>query len=202
MTSLRRVPKSGKDWTLYDLDAYHVDMRWQDHHTFFGVTSLPNPQVDTELLEANEAADMVEPRNAEFIHLMHLAMLHHTTQASPPQPISSSSCSKGWATSADTGSRAWEGHAAPCVRRVPQCDSGREDRRRELNLSLEGDQGEAVAIAAGGASPEAELIAAAIAAFVQNNVNRQYAGLPELTNTVIPGIIIAGTSLHLQDSYG
>ena len=55
MTDLIRSAKSGRDWTLSDLDAYNIRLVSQEAAQFFGVEVLPDPSVDSELLENLEA---------------------------------------------------------------------------------------------------------------------------------------------------
>ncbi len=72
MANLLRTAKSGSDWTSSELDAYHIKIVPVDPLDFFGVQALPPPQVDPEILEHVEAADMIQDRNAELISLLDL----------------------------------------------------------------------------------------------------------------------------------
>ncbi|KAG7449797.1 uncharacterized protein BT62DRAFT_1002106 [Guyanagaster necrorhizus] len=50
MANLIRTAKSGNDWTLNDLDSYHITLKQVDALSFFGLQELPRPSVDQELL--------------------------------------------------------------------------------------------------------------------------------------------------------
>ncbi|KAF8876439.1 hypothetical protein CPB84DRAFT_1632023, partial [Gymnopilus junonius] len=50
MGNLNRSAKSSSGWTLDDLDSYHITLNQVDTLPFFGLTELPRPSVDLELL--------------------------------------------------------------------------------------------------------------------------------------------------------
>ncbi|PBK79417.1 hypothetical protein ARMGADRAFT_136035 [Armillaria gallica] len=79
MANLLRTAKSGSDWTTSELDAYHIKIVPVDPLDFFGVQA---PQVDPEILEHVEAADMIQDRNAELISLLDLesAVVYFTVE--------------------------------------------------------------------------------------------------------------------------
>ncbi|KAH9025185.1 hypothetical protein EDB85DRAFT_1818012, partial [Lactarius pseudohatsudake] len=58
LTNLLCMAKSGCQWTPNDLLAYNIDVVYQNTAAFFGPGELPLPQVDEELLNTLEAADM------------------------------------------------------------------------------------------------------------------------------------------------
>lgn len=74
MASLTRSAKSGHDWTENDLEAYNIELRFEDATTFFGDSILPLPEIDEEILTTLEADDMQYDSNAELINLLDLAM--------------------------------------------------------------------------------------------------------------------------------
>jgi hypothetical protein len=74
MANLVRSAKSGNDWTGNDLEAYNIQLRFEDAATFFGDSILPLPEIDEEILTTLEADDMLYDGNAELINLLDLAM--------------------------------------------------------------------------------------------------------------------------------
>ncbi|KAF9513411.1 hypothetical protein BS47DRAFT_1344198 [Hydnum rufescens UP504] len=74
MANLIRSAKSGSDWTLNELDSYHISLYQVDPLTFFGAPELPQPLVDQELLSNINAGAMQQDRHAELIPYLDLAM--------------------------------------------------------------------------------------------------------------------------------
>ena len=74
MANLIRSAKSGNDWTENDLEAYNIQLRFEDAATFFGDSILPMPEIDEEILTTLEADDMSYDNNAELVNLLDLAM--------------------------------------------------------------------------------------------------------------------------------
>jgi hypothetical protein len=74
MANLIRSEKSGNDWTENDLEAYNIQLRFEDAATFFGDSTLPLPEIDEEILTTLEADDMLYDSKAELINLLDLAM--------------------------------------------------------------------------------------------------------------------------------
>jgi hypothetical protein len=74
MANLIRSAKSGNDWTENDLEAYNIQLRFEDAATFFGDSILPLPEIDEEIFTTLEADDMFHDSNAELINLLDLAM--------------------------------------------------------------------------------------------------------------------------------
>ncbi|KAF8877752.1 hypothetical protein CPB84DRAFT_1688598 [Gymnopilus junonius] len=58
MANLNCSTKSSSDWTLYDLDSYHITLNQVDALPFFGLMELPQPSVDQELLTNLNAGAM------------------------------------------------------------------------------------------------------------------------------------------------
>src|SRR6266566_882423 len=74
MANLIRSAKSGNDWTENDLEAYNIQLQFEDAASFFGDAILPLPEIDEEILTTLEADDMLYDSNAELINLLDLAM--------------------------------------------------------------------------------------------------------------------------------
>lgn len=96
MANLMRSAKSSGDWTLNDLESYHISFNQEQPHIFFDLevsiaalaiairrlqpqplfTSqvLPQPLVDQELLNILDADAMQEDCHAELVTLLDLAM--------------------------------------------------------------------------------------------------------------------------------
>ena len=75
MANLIRSAKSAIDWTRAELDAYNISISDEDAQTFFGLPVLPQPTVDQELLQIQDANLVADERNAELINLLDLAMV-------------------------------------------------------------------------------------------------------------------------------
>ena len=75
MANLIRSAKSGSVWTQAELDAYNITIVSENAATFFGLTVLPQPHIDQELLDNQDAANMTADKNAELINLLDLAMV-------------------------------------------------------------------------------------------------------------------------------
>ncbi|PBK61857.1 hypothetical protein ARMSODRAFT_861504, partial [Armillaria solidipes] len=58
MANLICSAKSSSDWTLNDLDSYHISLNQMDALPFFGLQELPQPSVDPELLTNVDAGAM------------------------------------------------------------------------------------------------------------------------------------------------
>ncbi|TFK23049.1 hypothetical protein FA15DRAFT_556967, partial [Coprinopsis marcescibilis] len=58
MANLIRSVKTGNQWTLNELDSYNIHLECQETLDFFGVSVLPDPAVDPELLQHLKADDM------------------------------------------------------------------------------------------------------------------------------------------------
>ncbi|KAH9063688.1 hypothetical protein EDB83DRAFT_2601205 [Lactarius deliciosus] len=68
--------KSACEWTQNELDAYNIDVDYQDSAAFFGQDDLPLPQVNKELLNTVKVANMVIPTNAILINYLDQAMMY------------------------------------------------------------------------------------------------------------------------------
>lgn len=74
MANIARTPKCGNDWTPNDLLAYNIRVIYQDSATFFGVPELPQPDVDDEVLTAQDASAMQRDDSYALLRAMELVM--------------------------------------------------------------------------------------------------------------------------------
>ncbi|KAN0094466.1 hypothetical protein V8E55_002753 [Tylopilus felleus] len=181
MANLIRSAKPGSDWTVNDLDSYHISLNQVTPLLFFGLQALPQPLVDQELLSIVDAGAMQQDRHAELITLLDLAMIPETlfkvlgyvrrervarTRADLPLFI----CGE-------------IKHAKTDV-----CIIDRS--QNEILLLVQEDKREHWEPV----NARAQLVAEAVAAFNENNANREAAGLPPMAEKVMPGIVMVGTS--------
>ncbi|KAH9048056.1 hypothetical protein EDB84DRAFT_1252941, partial [Lactarius hengduanensis] len=73
--------KSACEWSNNKLDAYNIDIVYQDSVAFFGQGDLLIPQVDEELLNTLMATNMVIPTNAILINYLDRAMMNHARES-------------------------------------------------------------------------------------------------------------------------
>ncbi|KAF8336529.1 uncharacterized protein EI90DRAFT_3119778 [Cantharellus anzutake] len=165
MANIVRSAKSGSDWTRSELDSYHITIHQVDHLLFFGLQELPQPVIDQELLNILDADTMQQDRNAELIGLLDLAMIP------------------------DKGETAVDDFAVELFKVLGYVRRQRLARTRvDLPLLIcGGQQFEPV-------NARAQLVAEAVAAFNENNAQRESMGLPPLVSKVMPGIVMVGTS--------
>ncbi|THU95943.1 hypothetical protein K435DRAFT_665350 [Dendrothele bispora CBS 962.96] len=195
MANLIRSAKSCSDWTLNDLDAYHIELHSQNHLTFFGVQALPLPQVDPELINTSAARDMVQDCNAELIHLLDLAMNHRAGEPAVNDFMVELFKRLGYVRRNRIARTRRENLALLICgeHRDAEIDVCLLDRsRNEILLLVQEDKW--VEDSDEGANAEAQLVAKAIAAFTENNKNREAIGLDPLTEKVMPGIMMVGTA--------
>ena len=190
-----RSAKSPNDWTIGDLEAYNISLSREQANVFFGTQHLPQPQIDSEILNIQDAADMVKDANQELINLLDLAMVPADFEESA---VDDFAVCLFWAL------RYTSGHRIARTRKdIPLfiCGEWRHAKtdvclldRLQNNIMLlvqenkgfgEGQQTQSDA--------EAQLVAEAIAAFYWNNRQRWEAGLPELEAAVCPFTIAFST---------
>ncbi|KAG9221981.1 hypothetical protein CCMSSC00406_0009189 [Pleurotus cornucopiae] len=70
-----RSAKSGNEWTMNELNAYNIQITFQDAATFFGVVPLPPPAVSQDFLTALDTDDAVDERVYNLLTQLDLAML-------------------------------------------------------------------------------------------------------------------------------
>ncbi|KAF9519453.1 hypothetical protein BS47DRAFT_1288244 [Hydnum rufescens UP504] len=190
MANLIRSAKSGNDWTLNDLDSYHISLNQIDPLMFFGMPDLPQPLVDQELLSNINAGAMQQDCHAVLITYLDVTMITQKGEtavdnfvvelfrvlgyvrreriARTRADLSLLICGENRHTKTDV-----------CIIDRSQNDIlllVQEDKKLELNEP---------------ANARAQLVAEAVAAFNENNAQREVAGLHPL---VMPGIVMVGTS--------
>ncbi|KAI9458774.1 hypothetical protein F5148DRAFT_1287320 [Russula earlei] len=206
-----RSAKSGSEWTLNDLESYHISLSQVEPLPFFGLQELPQPSVDQELLTIADAAPMRNDRHAELITLLDLAMMPQKGDE-PPWMILSSNSSGLWAMFIENE---WPARgltssslsvANPGAQRTDVCivDRSRNDVLLVVQEDRRLENREPV-------NARAQLVAEAVAAFNENNIQRDAVGLPPFvekardfvivdsvlracSSQVIPGIVMVGTS--------
>ncbi|KAF9024647.1 hypothetical protein BDZ89DRAFT_1162142, partial [Hymenopellis radicata] len=187
-------PKDGSCWTRKDLESYNIHIEEQDPLTFFDLQELPEPTVAGDFLNSTSASDSMfyfnhanampgtgEPEFAlmaavnfagELFDIMGYTTSHDCRAAFGREDLRFRICGK-------------LRHA-----RADMCLVDLEQNMSILLLVRE-DKGQ-------GQEPntdvQAQLVAGAVAAFTKNNMNRREAGLDLLSEKVMPGIVIAGTS--------
>ncbi|KZT00684.1 uncharacterized protein LAESUDRAFT_687714 [Laetiporus sulphureus 93-53] len=194
MANLVRSAKSGSDWTDNDLDAYNIQIRFEDAATFFGTDNLPLPAVDEEILTTQEAEDMVHDNNAELINLLDLAMKPRSAEDSAVVDFAVQLFRQlGYAKRHRVARTRkdiplficgeWR-HAKTDVCLVDRLHNDillvvQEDKRFTPDDLCE---------------PRAQLIYEVIAAFDYNNRLRQSAGEATVEFKIMPGIVLVGTT--------
>ncbi|KAF9513464.1 hypothetical protein BS47DRAFT_1372544 [Hydnum rufescens UP504] len=197
MANLIRSAKSGSDWTLNELDSYHISLNQIDPLTFFGVPDLPQPLVDQELLSNINAGAMQQDRHAVLITYLDVAMRAQDDETAVDDFVVELFRVLGYVRR-ERIARTWVdlsllicGENRHAKTDVCIVDGSRndilllvqEDKRLELNEP---------------ANARAQLVAEAVAAFNENNAQRDVAGLPPLaekaSHFVMPGIVMDGTS--------
>ena len=179
MANLIRSAKSGSDWTRAELDAYNISIIDEEVPTFFGLPVLPQPTVDQELLQIQDANLMADEKNAELINLLDLAMV----------PGSEESAVDDFAVVLFRTLGYLGRHRVARTRKdIPFliCGEWRHaktdvcivDRsQNDIMMLVQEDKRFSVTETAT-AEAEAQLVAEAIAAFSYNNEARRAAGLP------------------------
>lgn len=192
MANVSRTAKSGSDWTFAELRAYNIIVECQDAATFFGVNPLPHPAVAGELLNHLTADEMVDDANYKVLRYMDLAMNRVPESESAVDDFAVHLLSLlGYVPRA----RMARTHAdIPLTICGQECHAATDlsiiDTNDILLLLLQEDKGYLQP-----SDPEAELIGKAIAAFQANNYRRrQVFGQDPLTQEVMPGITLAGSS--------
>ncbi|KAK0468691.1 hypothetical protein IW261DRAFT_1553811 [Armillaria novae-zelandiae] len=186
MAHLLRFAKSGSGWTLNGLDSYHISLNRVDALPFFGLQVLPQPLVEPELLINADAGAMQQDLHAELITYLDLAMI-------PEQ-----------------GETAVDGFAVELFKILGYARRERVARTRvDLPLLICGENRHAktdvcivdssqndilLLVQEDKSNARAQLVTGAVAAFNENNAQRDALGLPPLPEKVMPGIAMVGTS--------
>ncbi|KAF9024646.1 hypothetical protein BDZ89DRAFT_1162141 [Hymenopellis radicata] len=184
------VAKPGSHWTLNDLESYNIHLEQQSALRFFGVQQLPEPAVDPELLNVRDARDMVQDHHAQLITLLDLAMVSRRDSGVPDFAVELFNI-LGYTDRGRVACRRLDHYFVMCGKRMRAKTHVclMESPPKEIRLLLREDRRIRGPIIA-----QAQLVAAAVAAFTDNNVNRMADGRDLLAEKVMPGIIMVGTT--------
>ncbi|KAJ8469777.1 hypothetical protein ONZ45_g16780 [Pleurotus djamor] len=75
MANLIRSAKSSSGWTLNELDSYHISLNQLDALSFFGLKELPSPSVDSELLANSDASATQQDHHAQLLTYLDLTII-------------------------------------------------------------------------------------------------------------------------------
>lgn len=190
MANLTRSAKSSIDWTDYDLKSYNINLVSQSPHEFFGVQVFPHPTVDAELLTNLEADTMQNDRNAELVNLLDLA-----SHSSVVDFVVELLKTTGYARRNRVVRTRRESSLLVCGEYCQaKTDVSLVDRELHDTILLLIQETECPEDNEPIRDTRAQLVAEALAAFTQNNINRQLADLPVVDDKVMPGIVMEGTS--------
>ncbi|PPQ71076.1 hypothetical protein CVT25_007864 [Psilocybe cyanescens] len=200
MANLIRSAKSGRAWTLYDLDSYNIHLKQQEPLEFFGVPVLPDPAVDPELLQHLEANNMQQHHNARLIKLVDLVMLRSWGESAIVDFTVELLQLTGYDHQNRLARRRIDMPLFLCGKwRHMKTDVCLMDcKQNNILLVVQGDKWledrEPL-------NARARLVAEALAAFTKNNANRQSSPLESkvnipvlLTVSVMPGIVMVDTT--------
>ncbi|KAH9475528.1 hypothetical protein JR316_0012643 [Psilocybe cubensis] len=192
MANIIRSAKSGNEWTDNELEAYNINITFQDAPTFFGETPLPAPAVSQEVFTALTADDAANDIAYSLLTQLDLAMM-------PAEPEESAVVDFAVVLFHSLGYL----HRPRAVRtrkklRLLIC--GEKKYAKPDVCIIDRNENDIILLVhedkrfGGDTDPHAQLIASAIATFQNNNAQRRSAGLDPLNSKVIPGIIMVGTS--------
>ncbi|KAF5342904.1 hypothetical protein D9758_015393 [Tetrapyrgos nigripes] len=184
MADLIRTAKSGSDWTRNELQAYNIQLQREHPLAFFGVQALPEPNVDAELIQTIDAPAMHRDENAELITLLDLAMAHRSGECAVDDFAVQLFRTMGYVRRERVARTRKDLVLQICGElRQAKTDVCIVDRsNNDIILLVQEDKrvedGENVIA-------EAQLVAEAIAAFAENNKNRETNGLEPLAEKVL-----------------
>lgn len=193
MATITRSAKSGSDWTLNELEAYHIDVQLENMETFFGIDQLPPPTISQAVLihEFPPAAVLPNKQDRLFFGLLQDAM---TTAPGEESAVDDFAAHLLSMLDYDSPGRHIRQH-----KDIPfficgtashtKTDVCVVDETRNTILLVQEDNGYLETV-----DPEAQLIAVAIATFQEHNRRLREAGMPTLPKRVIPGISMVGTA--------
>ncbi|KAG6375279.1 hypothetical protein JVT61DRAFT_3500 [Boletus reticuloceps] len=192
-----RIAKSGGDWTKSDLAAYNIKLARQDQLTFFGIQSLPPPQVDPELLTAYDAADATNEQNAKFLTLLHNVHSPFSGESAVVDFAVELFEVLGYANKHRVVKTWVDLPFVSCgeIRnaRSDVCLVDREHGYEDILLVVQEDKR---FIGVQDVDPEAQLIVQAIAAFSINNKQRLSAGKDPINAMVCPRIFFPSSDIQ------
>jgi hypothetical protein len=206
MANLIRSAKSGSDWTSNELLAFNIKVVDTNATTFFGNPELPQPFISPTILNNLHMpdGDLLDDERDFFLHL---SSVENGFEESAVDDFAAlllrlmkyNSGRQRLIRSRKEISFVMAGHRVDAKTDVCVIEDGRfillvqEDKasfcqRAEPNFLMTSQrQGYIEDI-------EPQLVAEAIAAFYQNNVNRRLAGLPKLARKLMPGIVMIGSA--------
>jgi hypothetical protein len=177
-----RSAKSGNEWTDNELEAYNIEIIFQDASAFFGETPLPPPTVSQEVLTALTADDAVDDTVYNLLTQLDLAMM-------PSEPEESAVDDFAVALFHSLGYL----HRPRAVRtrkelRFNIC--GENKYAKPAVCIIDRNTSDIILIVqedkrlGGDINPHAQLITEAIATFQNNNARRRSVGLEALDSKV------------------
>jgi len=193
-SSKRRPSKMGRKWTQDDVIAYNIKLVYQDLETFFGVTDLPSPDVESDALTALDVTAAKDSRTGSM-----LLRMDCVTDVTDPVNVAprtmtfvndlfyvvryANALQKRFGMIRQT-LRSMASQGKP-----PQVDVCIKDGESDVILLVV-----KVVRDFRGFDPEPRLISDTIAAFHNDNIRRaKYLGTNPLTNKVMPGIVMNAT---------
>ncbi|KAF9487956.1 hypothetical protein BDN71DRAFT_1403984 [Pleurotus eryngii] len=193
MANLSRSAKSGSDWTLNDLDSYHISLNQLDPLTFFGVQELPEASVDQELLNNDDATTLQNDEHAQLLTYLDLAMIPDIGETAVDDFAVKLFNILGYTRRHRVARTRVDLPLFICGEtRHAKTDVCIVDRSQNDILLLVQEEKRLMKLEPFRA--QAQLVAETVAAFNENNAQRQPAELPPLDEKVMPGIVMVGTS--------
>jgi len=182
----------GRKWTQDDVLAYNIKLVYEDLETFFGITDLPPPNVESDALTAQ---DFTAAKNHDH---WTCAMLFHMNRVTDPDNIESGTIDfvtqlLNVTRYANMAQKRYlmmrpKLQYIPSQGRPPQVDVCIMDESNAILLVVKVDRHSR------GFDPGPRLISDAIAAFHNDNIMRvNRLGTNPLTSKVMPGIVVDGT---------
>ena len=184
MANLIRLAKSGNEWSSNELEAYNIQIIYQNAQTFFNESILPNPLVHPEIFTAAIADDATDEASYNLLTQLDLAML-------PAEPEESAVDDFAVALF----------HALGYIRRPRAIRTRKELRfftcgeskyaKPDVSI-IDRDANDVILLVqedkhfSGERNAHAQLIAKAIAAFQDLNARRAGVGLDPVTSKVHP----------------
>jgi len=192
MANIIRSSKSGSDWTPHELAAYNIRVVYQDFATFFGAQNPPDPQINNEVLTAQDVTTVQSDDAYTFLRTMDLAMHMSPGEESAVADFVVDLFRILRYTGRDVG------RVARTRKDLPFWVCG-EERHAKTDVCIMNDQDILLLVQEDkrhmeSSNPVPQLIAEAIAAFYNNNNTRvEILAVDPVQSKVIPGITMKGT---------
>jgi hypothetical protein len=195
MTNFIIAPKSGSQWTDVELEAFNIQIENQTSADFFGVDPLPAANVPDAILNtiSTEAAQDVNMETYKFLCLMEDAMLHTASEFDVDNFALRLLFLMGYESIRDCIVKlnvdlTFKMCQSKCQAQMDICVTDRscvllvvqQDKNAVNDPEIE--------------LPVAQLVAKCIAAFDKNNLRRDDAGKKRLSEYLMPGIVLRGTT--------